>query len=176
MKTLVIKALALAAALLLGTGSALAEDIDIFSGAGANGATPNVLIIIDNTSSNDAALTSACPYTGPPANLPNSTLLNMVYCSLYGTLEAIKTQPALLGKLNVGLMSGGSGSNKGGQMYYPSTSPYNLPLMDAAGIAAFENVIIGGIPKATGDAKLDGDMQEAWAWLTGNTGPRSGTS
>ncbi len=48
--------------------------------------------------------------------------------------------------------------------------------MDNAGIQLFENSIIAGIPKATGNAKLDGDMTEAWAWFTGNTGPRSGTS
>ncbi len=170
------------ALLLAGVGRAPAEDIDIFSGAGANGAAPNVLILVDNTSSNDASYSSSCPYTGAPANLPNGNLLDMVYCALYGTLETINTadpvtgQKPLLGKLHVGLMVGGSGSNKGGEMSYPSSPPYNLPLMDAAGIAAFESVISAGIPKATGNAKLDGDMTEVWAWLTGNTGPRSGTS
>ena len=154
---------------------ARASDIDIFGGA-AGTALPNVLIIVDNTSSNDAAYASTCPFTGAPANLPNSNLLDMVYCALYGAVDAIKTNPQLLSKLNIALMSGGSGSNKGGQFYLPNSSPYNPVPMDLGGIAQFENAIIAGIPKATGNAKLDGDMTEAWAWFTGNTGPRSGTS
>ena len=174
-KTLTIRLLAMFAALAIGATAAHAEDIDIFGGVGGS-AKPNVLIIVDNTSSNDAAFASACPYTGSPANLPNSKLLDMVYCALYGVAETIKTEPSLLSKLNVGLMSGGSGSNKGGEMYYPASSPYNLPLFDLTGIVGFQNTIIAGIPKALGNAKLDGDMQEAWAFFTGNTGPRSGTS
>jgi len=163
------------ATLVLFTGNVCGEDIDIFSGVGSGGSKPNVLIIVDNTSSNDASYSSACPYSAAPPSLPNGNLLDMVYCALYGTADAIKTQPSLLGKLNIGLMSGGSGSNKGGQMYFPASAPYNLPLMDAAGIAGFQSIIAAGIPKATGNAKVDGDMQEAWAFYTGNTGPRSGT-
>lgn len=174
-KLLLICSMALAAL------AARADDIDIYGGV-ASTAAPNVLIIVDNTSSNDAAYTSSCPFSAKAPNLPNSTLLDMVYCSLYGALNAIATPNPdgspnpLLGKLNVGLMVGGSGSNKGGQMFYPNSSPYNLPLMDSSGIASFQSLVAGGIPKATGNAKLDGDMQEAWAWLTGNTGPRSGTA
>ena len=169
---------ALTALVIAGLGASrvtYAADTDIFGGAGGS-ATPDILIIVDNTSSNDAAYASSCPFTGAPANLPNSTLLDMVYCSLYGAVDAIKSSPQLLGKLNIALMSGGSGSNKGGQFYLPASSPYNPVLMDTGGISQFENAIAAGIPKATGNAKLDGDMTEAWAWFTGNTGPRSGTS
>jgi type IV pilus assembly protein PilY1 len=175
MKSSILIKLGLACAIVLAGFAARAEDIDIYGGISGSTA-PNVLIIVDNTSSNDANYPSSCPFSASPPNLPNITLLDMVYCSVYGALDAIKTQPALLSKLNVGLMSGGSGNNKGGQMYYPNASPYNLPLMDTTGIANFESIIAAGIPKATGNAKLDGDMQEAWAWLTGTTGPRSGTS
>src|SRR5579862_7005185 len=70
--------------------AARASDIDIFGGA-AGTALPDVLIIVDNTSSNDAAYSSTCPFTGAPANLPNSNLLDMVYCALYGAVDAIKT-------------------------------------------------------------------------------------
>jgi type IV pilus assembly protein PilY1 len=175
MKTSVLIKLAFVCSVVLAAFTARAEDIDIYGGV-AGGAAPNVLIIVDNTSSNDANYPSSCPFSSSAPNLPNTTLLDMVYCSVYGALDAIKTQPALLGKLNIGLMSGGSGSNKGGQMFFPNSSPYNLPAMDAAGISNFQSIIAAGIPKATGDAKLDGDMQEAWAWFTGKTGPRSGTS
>ncbi|VTU25123.1 hypothetical protein [Variovorax sp. PBL-E5] len=175
MKSSVFIKLAWACALLLAGVAARADDIDIYGGV-AGGAAPNILIIVDNTSSNDANYPSSCPFSSAAPNLPNITLLDMVYCSVYGALDAIKSQPSLYGKLNIGLMSGGSGSNKGGQMYYPGTSPYNLPSMDLTGITNFQSVIAAGIPKATGNAKLDGDMQEAWAWYTGTTGPRSGTS
>src|SRR6185312_12548907 len=158
--------------LALASLGARADDIDIYQGT-AGGAAPNILIIVDNTSSNDASYASTCPAS---YNLPNGTLLDMVYCAVYGALEGVKSQPALFGRLNIGLMSGGSGSNKGGSMYYPNASPYNLPSMTTTGIANFESVIAAGIPKATGNAKLDGDMQEAWAWLTAHTGPRSGTA
>ncbi len=113
---------ALAAALL---PSARASDIDIFGGAGGN-AVPNVLIIVDNTSSNDASYSSSCPVTGAPANLPNGNLLDMVYCALYGAVDAIKTSPQLLSKMNIALMSGGSGSNKGGQFYLRRRRPITL--------------------------------------------------
>ena len=173
MKSTLLK-LALMCWLIVTGLAARADDIDIYGGS-ASGAAPNILIIIDNTSSNDASYASNCPFSSTAPMLPNSTLLDMVYCSVYGALDAIKNQPSLYGKVNIGLMVGGSGSNKGGQMYYPSASPYNLPSMDLTGITNFQSVIAGGIPKATGNAKLDGDMQEAWAWLTGTTGPRSGT-
>jgi type IV pilus assembly protein PilY1 len=151
---------------------ARAEDIDLYSGTTNNsGPNPNVLIVVDNTSSNDAAYSYTCPFPG----IADGKLLGMVYCALYGAMEIVKTQPALNGKLNVGLMSGGSGSNKGGSMYYPSAAPFNLPNIDTAGATAFQSVITAGVPKATGNAKLDGDMNEAWAFFTGNTGP-SGTS
>ena len=176
MKTLLIRILTTIALVALGASQPLyADDIDVFGGAGGN-ATPNILIIVDNTSSNDAAYASSCPFTGAPANLPSSNLLDMVYCSLYGAVDAVKSSPQLLGKLSIALMSGGSGSNKGGQFYIPASSPYDPVLMDTGGISTFENAISAGIPKATGNAKLDGDMTEAWAWFTGNTGPRSGTS
>ena len=176
MKTSVLIKLVFVCATVLATFAARAEDIDIYGGVGG-GAAPNILIIVDNTSSNDADYTSTCKFSAPhKAGLPNKTLLDMVYCSVYGALDAIKDQPALLGKLNIGLMSGGSGDNKGGQMYVTGTPPYDLPLMDAKGIADFQSIVAAGIPKAEGNAKLDGDMQEAWAWFTGATGPRSGTA
>lgn len=175
MKSSLLLKLALACSIVLAGFAARAEDIDIYGGVPA-GAAANVLIIVDNTSSNDANYPSSCPFSAAAPNLPNSTLLDMVYCSVYGAINAIKNQPTLYGKLNIGLMSGGSGSNKGGAMYYPGASPFNLPVMDQSGITNFQSVIAAGIPKATGNAKLDGDMQEAWAWLTGTTGPRSGTS
>ncbi|HEX8738650.1 MAG TPA: hypothetical protein VF925_00745 [Casimicrobiaceae bacterium] len=181
MNKLLTRLLALVAIAGMTASTALyASDIDIFGGANGS-ATPNVLIIVDNTSSNDAAYASSCPFAASPTTsaqplAPPTDLLGMVYCALYGAVDAIKANPSLLSKLNVALMSGGSGSNKGGQFYIPSASPYNAVLMDAAGIAQFENAIVAGIPKATGNAKIDGDMTEAWAWLTGNTGPRSGIS
>jgi len=175
MKSSLLLKLGLACLMALAGFSARADDIDIYGGI-PGGSSANVLIIVDNTSSNDAAYASNCPFSAQTPNLPNATLLDMVYCSIYGAIDAIKSQPTLYGKLNIGLMSGGSGSNKGGQMYYPGASPFNLPAMDLTGITNFESVIAAGIPKATGNAKLDGDMQEAWAWLTGTTGPRSGTS
>jgi type IV pilus assembly protein PilY1 len=175
MKSSLLLKLGLACLMVLAGFSARADDIDIYGGI-PNGSTANVLIIVDNTSSNDAAYASNCPFSAQKPYLPNATLLDMVYCSVYGAIDAINSTPALYGKLNIGLMSGGSGSNKGGQMYYPAASPFNLPTMDLKGITDFESVIAAGIPKATGNAKLDGDMQEAWAWLTGTTGPRSGTS
>lgn len=116
--SLFIKLLLACAAVLTGL-AARADDIDIYGGT-ANGPTPNILIIVDNTSSNDAAYASNCPFSASAPNLPNATLLDMVYCSVYGAIDAIRTQPALLGKLNIGLMSGGSGSNKGGQCTTPT--------------------------------------------------------
>ncbi len=121
--------------------------------------------------------TSTCPFTGAPASLPNSNLLDMVYCALYGAVDAIKIQPQLLGQTEhradvrrLGLEQGRRNST------YRRSSPYNPLPMDQRRNSAFENAINAGIPKATGNAKLDGDMTEAWAWFTGNTGPRSGTS
>lgn len=181
-KTLLKRLLITVALAALGASSmARASDIDIFGGSGGSG-IPTLLIILDNTSSNDASYASSCPFsvvtpTQPvPPLSPPTDLLGMVYCALYGAVDAIKTSPSLLGKLQIALMSGGSGSNKGGQFYIPAASPYNPIVMDAAGIAQFENAIVAGIPTATGNAKLDGDMTEAWAWMTGNTGPRSGIS
>ncbi|HWU76117.1 MAG TPA: hypothetical protein VN043_06415, partial [Rhodanobacter sp.] len=84
MKTLplLLKWVALVVLALASLG-ARADDIDIYQGT-AGGAAPNILIIVDNTSSNDASYASTCPAS---YNLPNGTLLDMVYCAVYGALE-----------------------------------------------------------------------------------------
>src|SRR4051812_18518131 len=100
MKTKSLYGVVVCGLLALMASSARAEDIDLYSGSTVvNGPNPNVLIVVDNTSSNDASYTSICPFTSAPANLPNGNLLDMVYCALYGAMETIKTQPTLLNKL-----------------------------------------------------------------------------
>jgi type IV pilus assembly protein PilY1 len=175
MKTSTIKAIVAVALLLAATGRALAEDIDIFSGGSSNGAPPNIVIVLDTASSNDAAFSSpACPYLG----IGNTKLLDAVRCALATAVDQIRNQPvALLGKLRIGVMAIGRQSNQGGRWINPDlsppTPPAQLPLMDTAGI----NTLLTNI-QAHSFAGNDASnaraspalFQESWAFFTGHVG------
>jgi type IV pilus assembly protein PilY1 len=158
--------LTLIAGLLLAVPFAAAEDTDIFSGTGGNGAAPQVLIVIDNGSSNDASFSYSCA-ANPSLN--GTTILGMVNCALYTAAGAITTQPAVLNKLAMALMVYGPNQNKGGQFYYPNAQPYDPVLLDQAGISAFQNLITATPIKSAGNAKADGEFYDVWAWFTGHT-------
>ncbi|MDE2394349.1 MAG: pilus assembly protein PilY [Burkholderiales bacterium] len=161
-------------ALLLGLAGAFparAYDIDIYSKVGGAAPVQNVLIVLDNTANNDA---NVAGFTCGVAGMPGKTLLDLVYCSLYQAVAAIN--PSMLGKLNVAVMVSSTSSTNGGTMLYPVTPPYAWQLIDnTTTLGSLEAPILAGIPKASGNSKMDQVMNEAWAYYTGHTGP-SGTS
>jgi type IV pilus assembly protein PilY1 len=161
--------LAALAFLTLSSAAAHADDIDLYSGATANGTNPNVIILVDSRGLDDANFNFTCPYAIVGGTTTGKTLFDMIQCSLYGSLEAIKTQPSLLGKLNIGLMSYGTGSNKGGLWWSPAPFPTSLPVMDATGIVNAQSLVSNGITKANNGAAAS-VFQEAWAFFTGHTG------
>src|SRR5690348_2608123 len=161
-----IRFLSIFTALLISAPFAHAEDTDIFSGTGGSGAAPQVLLVVDNGSSNDANFSYTCAAN---SGLNGTTILGMVNCALYSAVGAITTQPAVLNKLAMGLMVYGPDSNKGGLFYYPSSSPYNLILLDNAGITGFQNLLTATPIKSSGNAKADGEFYDVWAWFTGHT-------
>lgn len=82
--------------LLIGTGSALAEDIDIFSqNTAATAAAPNVLIIMDNTSN-------------------WSTQFSYEMAALKAVFASLASLPAI----NIGIMEQTAGSDDGGYMRF----------------------------------------------------------
>lgn len=163
------RSLAALVLLVFASVSARAEDIDLYSGATANGTNPNVIILVDSRGLDDANFTFTCPYPIISGGTQGTKLFDMIQCSLYAAMEAIKSQPSLAGKLNIGLMSYGTGSNKGGLWWSPAPFPTSLPTMDATGILNAETLIANGITKANNGAAAS-VFQEAWAFFTGHTG------
>ena len=94
MNKTITRLLGMLTALAFAAPIAHADDIDIFSGVGGSGGAPQVLLVVDNGSSNDAAFSYTC---GANSALNGTTILGMVNCALYSAVGAITTQPAVLG-------------------------------------------------------------------------------
>lgn len=157
-------------------GLALGDDIDLYTGAPANGGKPNILMVIDNASAWDASVVipaGACPSWTPTSHTKDS---DFVSCALYNAVTGIGTSPLLAGKLNMGLMTFAPSSTNGGQFFYPAFQPTPgpgpLPLMDTSGIATFQNAIKNQLSVSTKSSanKTDEAMQEAWAYYAGKAG------
>ena len=139
-----LRRLAFVAGLLALPGLTLGEDIDLYTGAPINGGSPNLLIMLDNASAWDGAVSFTCPTTGVVSSNNSGKDVGFEQCSLYQAVTAIGTNPVLLGKINMGLMLFDPKSN-GGWFRFPNvgraTDPGKLPLMDATGVANFQTVI-----------------------------------
>ncbi len=179
-------ALALFAALT--APGARAADTDLFSGIQTEGTPPNLLVILDNSGAWNSNISFTCPSSvglALPAGNAN-TAGGFEECALYNVLNIIKTNTALLGNFNMGLMLFSQGSGNGGTFFFPtSKAPGSLRLMDAAGIQAFQNALVGASPPTAANPGLQmggsfsttanssavgATMQEAWAFFSGKTG------
>jgi type IV pilus assembly protein PilY1 len=164
-----IKTVAFLAALAGLLPAAHAEDIDIY-GTNGGGPKPNIIIVFDNASRNNSNFSGTCPYSGITSI---STLQDATRCALAVAVSDIASQPALLGKFNMGLLVYGYQNNQGGQWIIPSITPgatnvsTSLPTMDQAGISAFLAAVTPPINTAN-EASASGGMQEAWAFITGS--------
>lgn len=178
-----LSALACSTLLLSLPGLALGEDIDLYTGAPANGGKPNVLLVIDNAAAWDASVTiptaANCPSWTTSAKKTSDS--DFIRCGLYKSVAGLGGNPLLTGKINMGLMMFALSPLNGGQFYYPAntppTPPGALPLMDATGVANFESVIQNGMSVAnkSNSNKVDEVMQEAWAYFAAKQG-LSGTN
>src|SRR3954468_24292975 len=83
------------AVLALSSAAAKAEDIDIFTGTPPDGAKPNVLIIIDNSSNWGSTLGANVCNTG---NMAASTMFAAEMCALTKVVDGLND------KIRVGLM------------------------------------------------------------------------
>src|SRR5215831_17560708 len=141
MKTITTRSLLLIALLLLsGVDRARAEDIDLFAGSTA-GSNPQILIIMDNASAWDATASYTCPDNNVVLANNAGKDVGFEQCSLYEAMKAVGNSPALIGKVNIGLMMFGGSTNWGGIMKFPNAAPYNLPMMDQQGVTNFQNFI-----------------------------------
>jgi type IV pilus assembly protein PilY1 len=178
MKSPTLRTLFLVASLLAG-GNAAAEDIDIYAGTSSS-ARSNLLVVIDNSGSwNGNAVTGQCP-----AAFSSSTLLDSAggveACGMWRAVDAIGNTPALLDKINMGLMLLGRQSTNGGVFKFPATTaPSALVPMDLTGIGnmktALQDLSKGSGGDTSNGRDFGGSTWEAWAFYTGKTGA-SGTT
>ena len=98
-KTLVMSCM-LAVQMVLSIGSTRAEDIDIFGQLPTSGVNPNVMILIDNASSNNADFAGNCTIPG----WSTGKLMDAVTCALYTAIQQIGQQTSLQNRLNIGLI------------------------------------------------------------------------
>jgi type IV pilus assembly protein PilY1 len=163
--------------LLLAT-CAFAEDIDIFTAGAASSTNPQVLMILDNASAWDASASFACPDSNVVGSNNAGKDVGFEQCALYEAIKAIGNSPALIGKLDVGLMMFGSSNNWGGIMKYPSSPPYRLPTMDTTGISAFQTYIksIDRQADNSNGSQVGGGMYEAYSFFAGKTSTASGVN
>ncbi|CAG2158145.1 hypothetical protein LMG31506_06262 [Cupriavidus yeoncheonensis] len=163
--------------------SALAEDIDLFTGLQNNGSgKPNVLILLDNAAAWDANVTVNCKPPGYVASGNATSNVGAEQCALHAAVSALAQNPAMAGNMNMGLMMFDPKSD-GGRFRFQAATPPNpppapaLPLMDATGTANFLAYLktIDRLNDKSNNSQVGGGMQEAWAFFAGKTG-LSGTS
>ncbi|AHX15436.1 pilus assembly protein PilY [Dyella jiangningensis] len=175
-----LSALACSTLLLTLPGLALGDDIDLYTGAPANGGKPNVLLAIDNAAAWDATV-SIPAAANCPSWITGTKDADFIRCGLYKAVTGLGTNPLLAGKINMGLMMFALSPLNGGQFYYPAntppTPPGALPLMDATGVAGFQSAIQNNLSVAnkSNSNKVDEEMQEVWAYFAGKQG-LSGTN
>jgi len=162
--------------LVLASGAARADDIDLYAGSVANGAASNLLIILDNASAWNANQSYTCNgFTVPTNNVGKN--VGFEQCGLYNAVNAIGNSSSLLGNIKLGLMyfplTGASAKN-GGSFVLPSPSPApaSLVLMDSTGIASMKSTITALDAQASNsnNNQIPQAMQEAWAFYQGKTG------
>ncbi|WP_439684335.1 Pilus assembly protein PilY [Cupriavidus oxalaticus] len=167
---------AFAAALLALAGwqGAHAEDIDLFTGLQNNAGTkPNVLLLLDNASTWNAATTiRGCDVPDVVSANNAGTDVGAIQCALYRAVNTLVTNEQLAGNINMGLMMFGTGTNPGGKFRYPSAAPYTLPLMDLENGGKFLEYIksIDRQADNSNNSQVGGGMQEAWAFFSGKKG------
>lgn len=175
-----LSALACSTLLLTLPGLALGDDIDLYTGAPANGGKPNVLLAIDNAAAWDATV-SIPAAANCPSWITGTKDADFIRCGLYKAVTGLGTNPLLAGKINMGLMMFALSPLNGGQFYYPANTPPSppgaLPLMDSAGVAGFQSAIQNNLSVAnkSNSNKVDEEMQEVWAYFAGKQG-LSGTN
>lgn len=177
----------IAAALVL-PGMASSEDISLYTGTPTGGGKPNVLLVMDNAANGNSATTIAPGSNCPSWIATNPKAHDFEQCALYNLIGSIGSSTSSLnGQVNMGLMM--FNPHNGGLFFYPNptpTPPGYLPLLDTAGAATFQNVIMGTPGGSTGigpgtaavstnSNNLDESMEEAWAYYTASTG-LSGTT
>lgn len=172
--------------------SSRADDIDIYSGLGAAGNTPNVLFVLDNAAdfSSNASGFSTCPVTNPTTGAVTNTNLSLngtvggiEQCALYNVINTLPVNANGTAVVNVGFMVYNAGNirdinnaNCGGSSGGCLAAP--LVAMTAANKTSMLNWITSwtttggagvGYIKASGEATA-ATMQEAWAYYAGKTG------
>ncbi|MGH8351982.1 MAG: pilus assembly protein [Pseudomonas sp.] len=184
MRKLVSISFSLILSMLLWSGVARADDIDLYAGISPSaGDPPTVLLIWDNAANTSASASNLCTYSdgsGAPS-LGASTVSGMEQCALVNALLAIGSQEELLGRIKVGLMvfnKNGFSNNGNGQCGYLQYAPQ---LMDAAHITELATQIKGFTGNGSGSIKTNGiaagtTMAEAWAMLNSKSTSCSGVN
>lgn len=165
------------------TGSARAEDIDIYMDNSADGDLPNVLFVIDNSSNlgstwGGGGCAGYADGSGAPS-LGTNTAGGVIQCSLVDTINGLPND-----RLKVGIMSGnanGFGTSKGCVGNDGGCLLYALTTVNAANRPALITFIKAWKKENSGEtptsfpftvtsAPAGGMMQESWAYYNGRTG------
>lgn len=170
--------------LLVWSGTGLADDIDLYAGLSPSaGDPPTVLLIWDNAANTAASASPICTSYSDGSGAPSlgtDTAAGMEQCAMVNALLALANDPALLGKIKVGLMvfnKNNIGSNNGNsQCGYLKYAPQ---LMDSTHVTELVNEIKGFISSGSNSIKANGiaagtTMAEAWAMLNGQSNSCSG--
>lgn len=180
--------LAMVSALILGAGSARAEDTDIYVANSSTTGTPNVLFVYDNAASFDATVTNTCTYadTGMAPSLGN-TAGGVQQCALNNVIYGLTA-----GSVNIGLMIYNENSRvdytgtpcgtnaNGGCLSVPlstmdsATKAKVLTWIKGWSTTGSDGPLTGGVITPyviKGNTQRTGAvMQEAWAYYRGATG------
>lgn len=170
--------------MLLGTHSAFAQDIDIYTGINpAGGNVPTVLLVWDNAANNSASAEEICTQYADGSGAPSlgtKTAAGMEQCAMVNALYELGQDPNLLGMIKIGLMVFNKNDFKSGngQCGYLVHAPQ---LMDKEGIdslmakiKAFKDT--GSSTIKTNGVAVGATMAEAWAALNGRSASCSGVN
>jgi len=167
----------LSAGLLSLSMSIHAQDIDIYSGLNSTTTIPNIMVVVDNPSSQNNAV-AACTYWDGTVPSNGSTALGADQCALANLVHSMATQPGGVALLNLGFTTM-SGVNF--RLTPVDDNPYtgiNPVVVSGVSItipAATTNrqaiiLAIKAIAQTSGKSGQGTELQETWAYYTGGNG------
>lgn len=182
MKNIQLILIVLLGALLINPIASQAEDIDIYTGVTGTANIPNVMIVVDNPSSQNNAV-GPCTYWDNTLPSQGSNALGNDQCALVNIVHGMTTRTGGVALVNLGMttMDGvvlkltplDDNTYTGpASVTFPSIS-YTVP----SGSTNRQAIIIAvkALNQSVGKSGQGSEFQETWAYYTGGNGGTTGT-
>jgi type IV pilus assembly protein PilY1 len=182
MKTMQLILTALFGALLLNSTTSRAEDIDIYTGLAGTANIPNVMVVVDNPSSQNSDV-GPCSYWDGTLPSQGSKALGNDQCALVNIVHSMTTKTGGIALFNMGIttMDGvilkltpvDDNAYTGPSTLTLGSTSYTIPAGSTNRQAII--IVVKALAPTSGLSGQGAELQETWAYYTGGNGGSTGT-